>query len=200
MSHGKSSAAHVFSRREDARATRKEQEQYTRQSKAHGSFCDGVTSKVDVLQSARVLPAHVVAPFNAQSTLWAYSGFWGLLLPISVHGRVSDIWRSYIMQRVMADAGLHVAFSDAWVEQHRSQHNYLADLQAEDHLYHRSGALHKFLSEWTRPFATHSLPETLEALYRSLYEVGVIEIDDLRLMQEWLKVLVAAGYTFPSLS
>ena len=104
--YGKSSAAHVFSRREDARATRTEQEQYTRQSKAHASFCDGLTSKVDVLQSARALPAHVVAPFNAQSTLWAYSGFWGLLLPISVHGRVSDIWRSYVVQRVMADAGL----------------------------------------------------------------------------------------------
>jgi hypothetical protein len=32
------------------------------------------------------------SPYNAQATLHHYSAFWGMLLPVSVHGRVSDIW------------------------------------------------------------------------------------------------------------
>ena len=30
--------------------------------------------------------------------------FWGLLLPVTVHGRVSDIWRAYLTQKLLWDA------------------------------------------------------------------------------------------------
>ena len=29
--------------------------------------------------------------------------FWGLLLPVTVHGRVSDIWRAYLTQKLLWD-------------------------------------------------------------------------------------------------
>ena len=70
-------------------------------------------------------------PYNAQSTLHAHEGLWSLLLPCSVHGRVSDIWRSYIAQRLFWDVGLSLAFVGAHVNQFRSPHNYLADFDAE---------------------------------------------------------------------
>lgn len=41
------------------------------------------------------LPAGLFAPYNAQATLHMHSALWTLLLPVTVHGRVSDIWRSY---------------------------------------------------------------------------------------------------------
>ena len=44
------------------------------------------------------LDGWAVSPFNAQATLFWRDCFWGLLLPVSVHGRVSDIWRGYIAQ------------------------------------------------------------------------------------------------------
>ena len=37
-------------------------------------------------------PDGVYSPYNAQATLHEQSAFWGMLLPVSVHGRVSDIW------------------------------------------------------------------------------------------------------------
>lgn len=46
-----------------------------------------------------------------------------------VHGRVSDIWRSYISQRLLWDIGYRVAFAPPLVNQFRSPHNYLADMQ-----------------------------------------------------------------------
>jgi hypothetical protein len=48
---------------------------------------------------------------------------------MQVHGRVSDIWRSYIVQRLLWDAGYAVAFAPPLVVQKRGPHNYLADMQ-----------------------------------------------------------------------
>ncbi|CAE7333569.1 STL1 [Symbiodinium pilosum] len=43
-------------------------------------------------------------PYNAQCTVHLYEAFWGLLLPVTVHGRVSDIWRAYLAQKLLWDA------------------------------------------------------------------------------------------------
>ena len=40
-----------------------------------------------------VTPTGSYAPYNAQATLHLYPALWSLLLPMTVHGRVSDIWR-----------------------------------------------------------------------------------------------------------
>ena len=47
-----------------------------------------------------------MAPFNAQATLFMRDALWALLLPITVHGRISDIWRGYLVQRLFWDIGL----------------------------------------------------------------------------------------------
>jgi hypothetical protein len=39
-----------------------------------------------------------MAPFNAQATMLSRRALSIAFLPSTVHGRVSDIWRSYIMQ------------------------------------------------------------------------------------------------------
>ena len=49
-----------------------------------------------------------------------------------MHGRVSDIWRSYISQRLLWDVGYRVAFAPPLVNQYRSPHNYLADMQVRN--------------------------------------------------------------------
>ena len=46
----------------------------------------------------QVLPTGTMAPFGAENTLFLHSAFWGLLLPVSVSQRVSDIWRGYWVQ------------------------------------------------------------------------------------------------------
>lgn len=78
-----------------------------------------------------LLAPGVVSPYNAQATLQRPGGYWALYLPITVHGRVSDIWRSYIAQTVFSLCGLHVGYTTAWVRRDRSVHNLLGDLKAE---------------------------------------------------------------------
>jgi hypothetical protein len=64
---------------------------------------------------------------------------------LQVHGRVSDIWRSYAAQRLLWDVGLHIAFSPPMVTQIRSPHNPLADMHAEQDLYYKALELVRFL-------------------------------------------------------
>jgi hypothetical protein len=53
------------------------------------------------------------------------------MLSLQVHGRVSDIWRSYVAQRILWDSSFQIAFAPPMVTQLRNPHNYLADMQSE---------------------------------------------------------------------
>ncbi|KAL3848583.1 hypothetical protein ACJMK2_019433 [Sinanodonta woodiana] len=82
-----------------------------------------------------VLPAGVYAPFNAQATLWMEPAFKYLALPISVHGRVSDIWRSYFTEFFLYRENMRLAFVPPYVTQYRNVHDILGDFNAENDIY-----------------------------------------------------------------
>jgi len=56
------------------------------------------------------IPNDVISPYNAQATIHFYAAFWALYLPISVPGRVSDIWRSFVAQAFFKHLDLSVGF------------------------------------------------------------------------------------------
>ena len=144
------------------------------------------------------ITAGVFVPYNAQASLHHEKSFWGLLLPISVHSRVSDIWRSYITQRLIWEIGSRLAFVPPWVIQYRNPHNYIQDFQAETDLYLKTGALLEFLLNWRAQSPT--LPGIVEELYIELYEHGFIGKVDVELLQAWLESLLHVGYAFSSLT
>ena len=140
----------------------------------------------------------VMAPYNAQATLHHYDAFWGLLLPASVHGRVSDIWRAYFTQRVMWDVGGRMQFAPSqMIVRSRNNHTASLDFASEIPLYLQSGELVKYLQKWACNKAT--LQECLLQLYVDLYEVGIVEASDVKYMLAWLQDLVGLGYNFPKL-
>jgi len=61
-----------------------------------------------------------MAPLNSQALLVSKTSFWGLWVPVTVHGRVSDIWRGYMWQRLLWDAGQRVGLASPWVAQARN--------------------------------------------------------------------------------
>jgi len=85
------------------------------------------TSKIDDDLKNLVLPQNTFTPFNAQATLWKGGDLDVLalmLLPTTVHGRVSDIWRSYFVQWVFKHTNKRIVFSKAYIVQDRNVHNY----------------------------------------------------------------------------
>ena len=145
-----------------------------------------------------ILPPGTYTPYNAQATVHSRPAMWATLLPMTVPGRVSDIWRGYFAQRIFEDLGLSVAYMPPRVHQDRNPHNYLADMQAEGALYFQTGKLLEFLHGWDGGGAA-SLPEMAERLWIALYERTYIELEDVVMMQRWLQALVASGYVFPTL-
>ena len=145
-----------------------------------------------------LIPMQSYSPYNAQATIHRHKALWGLYLPMTMTGRVSDIWRSYITQRIMKDIGLSLVYSPPLVTHHRNQHNYLADMEAEAHLYLRTTKLLHFLSNWEDHSST--LPARIEKLWIDLYERDYIGKKDVQGIQAWLSALEQAGYQFPVVS
>jgi hypothetical protein len=144
------------------------------------------------------LPPFVFCPANAQATLHRREAFWGLLLPMTVTGRVSDIWRSYLFQRLLWDTGGRMAFAPPLVRQDRNVHNFLADFNAERQLYLQTEKFLEFLGAWRS--AKASLPERMEDLWGAAYERGYLEAADLHSLRLWLHALQSVGYEFPDVT
>ena len=143
------------------------------------------------------VPEGVFSPWNAQATVFTKDAFWGLVMPISVSGRVADIWRSYVTERLMWMAGLSVAFTSPWVEQYRNPHNYFVDYLAERDLYSRSNEL---IGELIRLDVDEA--EGLQSAYwrivERLVEAGFLDKADLKLARHWVYDLDSMGYTWPT--
>ncbi len=142
-----------------------------------------------------LVPKHSYSPYNAQATIHTANALWAMLLPSTVLGRVSDIWRSYFAQCIFADAGLRLVFAPPKISQIRNDHNILGDLSAENDLYRKSGKLIDFLANWDSEQS--SIPERMEQLWIDLYEHGYIEIQDVEAVQMWLDTLKQIEYKFP---
>ena len=146
-----------------------------------------------------LLQPQVAAPCNAQASL--HFALWDLLLPVTVHGRVSDIWRSYWAQALYWRSGYGIAFANLKVVQVRNAHGYLADLSSEIPLYKQSGALVDFIKQW----AASQLPtgdpfsEAMIDLTIGMYEREYIETEDVELMIAWVASLQMLNLGFPSL-
>ena len=144
------------------------------------------------------LPPGVMSPFNAQSTLFHRDAFWSMSLPLSVHARVSDIWRAYMAERLMWEARLGVAFLPSFINATgRNFHKPYFDYQAELPLYQKAGILTKYLTKWK--CQRNLLKECILQLYIDMFEVGILEEEDVSYMVAWLNDLSAMGYVFPAM-
>lgn len=136
------------------------------------------------------------APWNAQATLVAKPAFWGLLLPSSVDGRVSDIWRGYLASRLLWETEFRVAFASSEVVQDRNPHSYLSDFRKEAQLYNQTDDVLSALGDFRRRDG-----EPLSVAYLRLVEIfvdkGFLSSPDRELAQVWLDDLAAVGYEFP---
>ena len=159
-----------------------------------------ITFETDPSRTSNLMiPMDSFSAYNAQATTHMYNAFWGLLLPVTVTPRVTDIWRAFFTQRIMHDLQLALVYTPPIVDHKRSPHDYMGDFNAEIDVYTRTGALLNFLHKEWDDDATF-LPERIENLCVALYERDYIDLADVELMQEWLLALVDVGYKFPEVS
>lgn len=143
-----------------------------------------------------LLSQGLYSPTNAQATLYFAKAFATLYLPVSVPGRVSDIWRSYIGQGVLSLYGIYTGFiRRALVDQNRNKHSFEADFQAEIDLYTKTKSLVYSINNWVKENRdkttknNFSIQHLITDLYIFLYERNFVEIDDVSNIQTWLSAL-----------
>jgi len=137
-------------------------------------------------------------PFNAQATLFRPGAFFGVLLPITVTGRTSDIWRSYILQRILWETDKRVGFSSPIVAQYRNPHSYMKDFEDEDDVYRKVDLLLKLLATWTNGF--NSLDKAYLDLITLLVDNRIFQPKERDLAVAWVEDLAAVGYQWPIIS
>jgi hypothetical protein len=114
---------------------------------------------------------NVFAPYNAQATVHLKEAFWSMLLPMTVNGRVSDIWRSYITQSLLyliPDSCL--IFTSPAVYHARNKHSYESDFLQELQLYVFGESFIKTIRNL--PMKVSTFDEAFLNIYTILYETG----------------------------
>ena len=149
--------------------------------------------------STIIPPRGTFTPWNAQAVILKKAAFFGLLLPVSVTGRVSDIWRSYITSRLLWDTEYYLGFSSPVVRQFRNPHSYMNDLVEEKDLYFKVDDLISMLLKWDGS-GFDQLQKAYIDVVGNLVAGGFLEEIDLKLARAWCKDLSLLGYEWPSIS
>ena len=125
-------------------------------------------------------------PFNSQNTTWFKEAFPLLYLPSYCSFRMTDIWRSFIAQRIAWENNWSVVFHRATVYQERNMHNLMRDFSDEIPGYLNNKKLTDTLLSLHLKPGKDAIGENLVTCYESLVSIGLIGEKELPLLHAWL--------------
>jgi len=130
-----------------------------------------------------ILDAGTFCPFNSQNTVIFPDAFELTYLPCFVSFRMTDIWRSFVAQRVLWEQGHRLAFLRPTVYQERNEHDLMKDFEDEV-----VGYLHnKRIGEALRatPLAGLLRVNAVARCYGTLRELGLVKDAELEVLRLW---------------
>ena len=141
-----------------------------------------------------ILGAGAWCPFNSQNTCWWPAAYPLLYLPAHCSFRMTDIWRSFVAQRIAWLNGWNILFHEPDVWQERNAHDLMRDFADEVPGYLHNRAIAAALD--ALPLAVGAdlgtLSENLRLCYRTLVARGWVGADELPLLDAWLANLAGA--------
>ena len=132
------------------------------------------------------LPAGVWCPFNSQATTWPRELFALMYLPVTCTFRMTDIWRSFVVQRLLPGLGATLVFTEATVHQDRNEHDLLADFVQEVPGYLGTERIRAVLDATEIQGGTASVLSDLRALYEALVHGGFLTSAELPVLDAWI--------------
>lgn len=132
-------------------------------------------------------------PFNSQNTVWWSQAFKLLYLPSYCSFRMTDIWRSFIAQRIAWLNGWGILFHEPTVRQNRNDHNLLRDFSDEIPGYLHNERICEALAALPLKIGVEKIGENLNVCYDKLVGMSLIGRDELKLVNAWLEDIEEAG-------
>lgn len=126
------------------------------------------------------------APFNSQNTTWFREAFPLLYLPSTCSFRMTDIWRSFIAQKICHANGRDVLFHSATVVQERNPHNLMTDFRDEISGYLGNADICRQLDALEIKPGAEQIPDALVKCYDACISGGFIDKSESSLLESWL--------------
>lgn len=130
-------------------------------------------------------------PFNSQNTTWFRDAFPLLYLPAYCSFRMTDIWRSFVAQRIAWANGWSILFHEPTVWQERNEHNLMRDFEDEVPGYLHNATIGRELDALPIQAGVENIPANLRLCYQRLCELKLIGEKELPLLEAWLADLAA---------
>jgi hypothetical protein len=124
-------------------------------------------------------------PFNSQNTVWYREAFQLMYLPSYCSFRMTDIWRSFVAQRIAWENNWNILFYSPTVYQERNEHNLLKDFEDEIPGYLNNDKIVKSLQELKLEQGTENHGSNLMACYQKLVDMKLVDEKELVLIQAW---------------
>ncbi|KAI3667387.1 hypothetical protein L6452_42443 [Arctium lappa] len=140
-------------------------------------------------------PQGIMVPMNSFNTIFHYSAFSGLMLPVSISSMASDVLRGYWAQRLLWEIGGFVVVYPPTVHRNDTIESY--PFAEEKDLHVNVGRLIKFLVSWKTD--KHNLFEKILELSYAMAKEGFWSEKDVKFTAAWIQDLIAVGYLQPRL-
>jgi hypothetical protein len=132
-------------------------------------------------------------PFNSQNTTWWQDAFPLMYLPAYCSFRMTDIWRSFVAQRIAWEQGWGVLFHEPTVWQERNEHNLMRDFRDEVPGYLHNSSICEALAGLKLARGPERLGENMLACYEKLVEMSLVGAQELSLLAAWFEDLRQAS-------
>jgi hypothetical protein len=132
------------------------------------------------------LGTNSICPFNSQNTTWFKEAFPLLYLPSYCSFRMTDIWRSFVAQRIAWSCGWPILFHQSTVWQERNEHNLMNDFRDEISGYSNNAFIMKVLLDLELKQGVDNIPNNMIMCYKKLIELKLVGEDELNLLNAWL--------------
>lgn len=132
-------------------------------------------------------------PFNSQNTHWWPQAFPLLYLPSYCSFRMTDIWRSFVAQRVLWENDWLLSFHKPTVYQDRNEHNLMRDFADEVPGYLQNTEIAQRLEALSLKGGQENLLDDLITCYDELISMGAVGKDEAPLVRGWAKAFNEAA-------
>ena len=135
------------------------------------------------------------SPFNSQNTTWWEDAYPLLYLPAHCSFRVTDIWRSFVAQRIGWENGWSVLFHEATVIQDRNEHDLMRDFADEIPGYLHNDAIRGALEDLSLKPGIEHIADNLRQCYEQLVRMDLVGEGEIALLDAWLADLATIAAT-----
>lgn len=126
-----------------------------------------------------------ICPFNSQNTKWLREAYPLMYLPSYCSFRMTDIWRSFIAQRVAWTCGWSVLFHSSTVVQERNEHNLMKDFIDEISGYENNFMIMKNLIKLKLKPGTKNIKNNMILCYKEFINMKLIDKKEMKLLNAW---------------